>query len=96
MLGTELVWARDAHEGYIQGRIAELGAHEYEVLPVDRAHQKRTCSIDDIFPSCEAKSDNDDNCEFKMISRVKIFRGNFFSILITNATADAEAQHCVK
>jgi hypothetical protein len=63
MLGTDLVWARDPHEGYIQGRITELGAHEYEVLPVDRAHQKRTCSIDDIFPSCEAKSDHDDNCE---------------------------------
>lgn len=64
MLGTDLVWARDPHEGYIQGRITELGAHEYEVLPVDRAHQRRTCSIDDIFPSCEAKSDHDDNCEF--------------------------------
>lgn len=73
MLGTDLVWARDPHEGYIQGRITELGAHEYEVLPVDRAYQRRTSSIDDIFPSCEAKSDHDDNCEFfLMISRVKI------------------------
>lgn len=64
MLGTDLVWARDAHEGYIQGRITELGATEYEVLPIDRSYQKRNCSIDDIFPSCEAKSDNDDNCKF--------------------------------
>lgn len=63
MLGTELVWARDPHEGYIQGRITELGAHEYEILPVDKHLQKRTSSIDDIFPSCEAKSDHDDNCE---------------------------------
>lgn len=63
MLGTDLVWARDSHEGYIQGRIIELGAHEYEILPVDKSHQKRTSSIDDVFPSCEAKSDHDDNCK---------------------------------
>lgn len=72
MLGTDLVWARDSHEGYIQGRIIELGAHEYEILPVDKHQQKRTSSIDDVFPSCEAKSDHDDNCKYKkMISRVK-------------------------
>ena len=62
-MGTELVWARDPHEGFIQGRIVELGAHEYEILPVDRSQHKRSCSIDGVFPSCEAKSDNDDNCE---------------------------------
>ena len=65
MLGTDLVWARDSHEGYIQGRIIELGAHEYEILPVDKSQQKRTSSIDDVFPSCEAKSDHDDNCKYE-------------------------------
>lgn len=99
MLGTDLVWARDPHEGFIQGRITELGAHEYEVLPIDRAHQKRTCSIDDIFPSCEAKSDHDDNCEFSNDFKSENFKEKIL-ILITfaNATAAAvaEAQHCVK
>lgn len=60
---AELVWARDPNHGYIQGKITELGSTDYEVIPVDKGHQKRTCSIDDIFPSCESKSDHDDNCK---------------------------------
>jgi myosin VI len=64
MLDTDLVWARDPHEGYIQGKIGELGAHEYEIVPIDRNIKKRSCPIEDVFPSCEAKSDNDDNCKF--------------------------------
>lgn len=65
MLGTDLVWARDPHEGYIQGKIVELGATEYEILPIEKGFQKRNCPIEDIFPSCEVKSDNDDNCKYK-------------------------------
>lgn len=64
MFDTDLVWARDPHEGYIQGRIGEIGAHEYEIVPSDRNIKKRNCPIEDIFPSCEAKSDHDDNCKF--------------------------------
>lgn len=60
---ADLVWARDPHEGYIQGRLSELGAHEYEIIPTEKGHQKRSCTIDDIFPSCEKKSDHDDNCK---------------------------------
>lgn len=63
MLDTDLVWARDPHEGYIQGKISELGAHEYEIIPVDKSIKKRNCPIEDVFPSCDAKSDNDDNCK---------------------------------
>jgi myosin VI len=63
MLGTDLVWARDSNEGYIQGKIVELGAHEYEILPLDKSHAKRNYPIEDIFPSCESKSDHDDNCK---------------------------------
>lgn len=63
MLDTDLVWARDPHEGYIQGKIGELGAHEYEIIPSDGSGKKRTCPIEDVFPSCESKSDNDDNCK---------------------------------
>jgi len=66
MLDTELVWAHDPHEGYIQGKIVELGAHEYEVQPIEKNHQKRNCSIGDIFPSCDGKSDHDDNCKFAL------------------------------
>lgn len=64
MLGTELVWSRDPLEGYIQGKIIELGAHEYEIQPVDKSKKKITTSIQDVFPSCETQSDNDDNCKF--------------------------------
>lgn len=61
---AELIWARDPQEGYIQGRITELGAHEYEVVPTDKRLQRKNCSIDDIFPSCDAKTDVDDNCKY--------------------------------
>jgi myosin VI len=64
MFDTELVWARDPHDGYIQGKIGELGSHEYEIHPLDRSIKKRSCPIEDVFPSCEAKSDHDDNCKF--------------------------------
>ena len=67
MLDSQLVWARDSHEGYVQGRIAELGASEYEVIPVSNKFPKRNCPIDEIFPSCERPSDNDDNCEYFFI-----------------------------
>jgi myosin-6 len=60
---AELVWARDPIDGYVQGKIVELGATEYEVVPVEKGHQKKKCSIDDIYPSCNTKSDHDDNCE---------------------------------
>lgn len=64
MLDTDYVWARDPHDGYIQGKIVELGATEYEIQPTDKSKQKKVCSIDDIFPSCDNKSDHDDNCKY--------------------------------
>ena len=60
---ADLVWARDPNDGYFQGSITELGAVYYEVTPIDKGRQKRNFPIDDIFPACEAKSDNDDNCK---------------------------------
>jgi len=47
---TQLVWVRDAAEGYIQGRITEIGTKEFEVTPTDRKYPKRTCHFDDIRP----------------------------------------------
>lgn len=72
MWDSQLVWARDSQEGYIQGRISEIGAHEYEVQPVENKHQKRNCILDDIFPSCEAVSDHDDNCELMFLNEATL------------------------
>jgi myosin VI len=63
MMDSQLVWARDSSEGYIQGRITELGSREFEVQPIDKKLAKRNCLFEDIFPSCENASDHDDNCK---------------------------------
>lgn len=64
LMDSQLVWARDPHDGYIQGRISEIGPAEFEVSPVDTKYPKRICSVEDIFPSCEGNQDHDDNCKF--------------------------------
>lgn len=78
MIDSDLVWARDPHDGYIQGKIGEIGAHEYEIVPTDSSLKKRNCPIEDVFPSCEAKSDHDDNCKYPDTHDkiVKFFRIN--------------------
>lgn len=63
-MDSQLVWARDPNEGYIQGNISEIGPAEFEVVPVDRRFAKRICAVDDIFPSCEGAQDHDDNCTY--------------------------------
>lgn len=72
MWDSQLVWARDSQTGYIQGRISEIGAHEYEVQPVDSKQPKRNCILEDIFPSCEAISDHDDNCELMFLNEATL------------------------
>lgn len=72
MWDSQLVWARDSQAGYIQGRITEMGAHEYEVQPEDNKHPKRNCIPEDIFPSCEAVSDHDDNCELMFLNEATL------------------------
>lgn len=64
MMDSQLVWARDSTEGYVKAKISEIGAHEFEVLPVDSKYQKRICSPDDIFPACDGDSNHNDNCKF--------------------------------
>lgn len=87
MFDTDFVWARDPHEGYIQGKIGELGAHEYEIIPIDRSIKKRNCPIEDVFPSCEAKSDHDDNCKSFLFEYLKnldsYLPSNRFNFLIS-------------
>ncbi|EAA06889.5 AGAP000776-PA [Anopheles gambiae str. PEST] len=72
MLDSQLVWARDIQDGYIQGRITEIGASEYDVQPVDSKLPKRSCIPEDIFPSCERPSDNDDNCELMFLNEATL------------------------
>lgn len=63
MMDSQLVWARDSSEGYIQGNISEIGPAEFEVAPLDKHFPKRICLVEDIFPSCEGVQDHDDNCK---------------------------------
>lgn len=66
------MWARDSIEGYIKSTITEIGAHEFEVLPVESKHSKRICSPDDIFPACEGESDHNDNCELMFLNEATL------------------------
>jgi len=68
IVDSQLVWVRDSTEGYIQGHISEIGPAEFEVVPIDRKYQKRICSVDDIFPSCDGPQDHDDNCELLFLN----------------------------
>ncbi|XP_065371251.1 myosin heavy chain 95F isoform X3 [Calliphora vicina] len=67
-MDTQLVWARDPVEGYIQCQISEIGAKEFEVTPLDRKYPKRSCAVDDIFSSCDGPQDHDDNCELMLLN----------------------------
>lgn len=63
-MDSQIVWARDDVEGYIKGRISEIGSsHEFEVQPLEVRLPKRICLVDDIFPSCDGEQDHDDNCK---------------------------------
>uniref|UniRef100_A0A182N0G4 Myosin motor domain-containing protein n=1 Tax=Anopheles dirus TaxID=7168 RepID=A0A182N0G4_9DIPT len=72
MLDSQLVWARDIQDGYVQGRITEIGGTEYEVQPVDGKLPRRSCIPEDIFPACERPSDNDDNCELMFLNEATL------------------------
>ena len=63
-MDSELIWARDSKDGYIQGRILEIGSREFEVQPLDNSIPKKIYPIEDIYPSCEGESNHDDNCKF--------------------------------
>lgn len=65
MMDTQIVWVRDDRDGYVKGRISEIGSsHEFEVQPLRLNEAKRICSVDDIFPACEGEQDHDDNCKY--------------------------------
>lgn len=65
IVDSQLVWARDPHEGYIRGRIIELGAQDIEIQPLNKKCPKRQCMLDEIFPACEKEdADHDDSCKY--------------------------------
>ena len=67
-MDTQTVWVRDDGEGYIKGRISEIGsANEFEVQPLQSNEPKRICSVDDIFPACDGEQDHNDNCKWNML-----------------------------
>ncbi|XP_063708538.1 myosin heavy chain 95F isoform X2 [Culicoides brevitarsis] len=73
MVDSQLVWARDPHEGYVKGKITELGAQEFEVQPLDRKAPKRQCLLDEIYPACENdKTDHDDSCEMMFLNEATL------------------------
>lgn len=68
-MDLHIVWARDSAEGYVKGRISEIGSdQEFEVQPLDSKFPKRVCAVQDIFPSCEGEQDHDDNCKCNTLS----------------------------
>ena len=79
IMDSQLVWARDPQEGYIQGNISEIGPAEFEVAPINIKYAKRICSVEDIFPSCEGTQDHDDNCKYN-----QLFSNNIVKFLYVN------------
>ncbi|XP_055853454.1 myosin heavy chain 95F isoform X2 [Episyrphus balteatus] len=67
-MDTQLVWARDPIEGYIQCRIESIGTKEFDVSPINTKFPKRVCAVDDIFSSCDGPQDHDDNCELMLLN----------------------------
>lgn len=83
---TQLVWVRDPVDGYIQGRITEIGAKDFEVTPIDRKFPKRTCHHDDIHSSCDGPQDHDDNCKYckynTLLNRVYMITKNTYKHIL--------------
>uniref|UniRef100_A0A2M4BA63 Putative myosin class v heavy chain n=1 Tax=Anopheles marajoara TaxID=58244 RepID=A0A2M4BA63_9DIPT len=71
-MDSTLIWARDIQDGYVQGRITEIGSTEYEVQPLNSKLPKRNCMPEDIFPACELPSDHDDNCELLFLNEATL------------------------
>lgn len=82
-MDSQLVWARDPIEGYVQARISEIGPAEFEVMPLDNKYQKRICSVDDIYPSCDQPQDHDDNCTYCIFAVNTTFFALYLSLSLS-------------
>lgn len=82
-VNSQLVWVRDSTEGHIQGQITEIGPAECTVEPIDTRRPRQTCSLNDIFPSCDDPQDREDNCNFSLNFTLKnIFMSLFDCLLL--------------
>lgn len=61
---NQKVWVPDPADGFILGRILDLGMDEVTVQPVDSKKQKAAFTLDRVYTAEEHDSkDVDDNCK---------------------------------
>lgn len=62
---NQRVWVPDPDEGFILGKIVDIGLGEVTVQPYDSKKKKTTCALDRIYTAEEYDNkDVDDNCRF--------------------------------
>ena len=60
----QVVWVPHAIEGFILGKIVDLGASGVTVAPLDSSYKSVVTTYDLVYPSEEdRKKDVDDNCK---------------------------------
>lgn len=61
---NQLVWIPDAQEGFILGKVVDIGLGEVTVEPLDTKKKKLVCSLDRTYTAEHYDSkDVDDNCK---------------------------------
>lgn len=59
------VWVSDQAEGFILGKIIDIGLDEVTVQPFDSRKPKTTCSLDRVYTAEEHEDrDVNDNCKY--------------------------------
>lgn len=59
------VWVPDPAEGFVVGKIIDIGLDEVTVQPLDTKKPKQTCSLDRLYTAEEHDNkDVEDNCKF--------------------------------
>lgn len=61
----QLVWIRDATDGFIHAVVSDARLLQFVVAPVEKKYPKRIVSADDIYPSCDGPQDLDDSCKYR-------------------------------
>jgi myosin-6 len=61
---NQKVWVADPTEGFVLGKIVDLGSDEVTVQPFDRKHKPVACPYDRVyFAEDDDNKDVSDNCE---------------------------------
>lgn len=59
------VWLPDPQEGFILGKVVDIGMGEVTVEPLDSKKKKVVCSLDRTYTAEDYDNkDVDDNCEY--------------------------------